>query len=71
MNAPICWAHRDGLPVTLGPLGGEHVLAGVRHLKTYHAAHAPLAEALVGPRLSIEPPFAVPQRPAPQHVHRL
>ena len=49
MNALVCWAHHNNLLVTLDPLDREHVLATVLHLGTDNAAHALLAEALVGP----------------------
>jgi hypothetical protein len=61
-NALVGQAHVNGLPVTLSPLGGEHLLSSVCHLGRGNAAHALLAIALVSSCLSVELPFAVPRR---------
>ena len=61
-NALVCRAHRDGLPVTLNPFSQEHIIVAVSHPRRHNAAHALLAVALVGPRLSLEPPLPMPWR---------
>jgi len=53
-NVLVCWAHRNGLPVTLNPLDGEHaVLAPVRT--------CPAGSCACRSLLSVEPPLAVPR----------